>query len=430
MAEISLARTTAASPAKSGFALCGFTLVSGVLLQKIALPGTGGLFRVTLLIFPVTTAAAFLTGVIEINSGLFIWYALFAVMATLSAVLSPSPHVSVLSLGLLVVAQMPLVFRCISSEISYPRLLNFLSIVGCLTAVIGLLQFAGQFFVGVDAAFFLDKHLPDNVTVSGYNSLIPLYWSSPIYKSNGVFFLEPSFFGQFLAVAMVGELLAGPRTLRLILLTAGMVCSYSGTGLTMLALFLPFYFLRHGHPRLFFFAGAVSLVLIFFGDALSLDAFTRRLSEFSDVESSGWARFLSMFRVLQTVIFANDLTFFLGRGPGTVQEEFRQFSFYAFDPTWGKVIYEYGLLGSLVYFRFLYLALCKGPQGLRFAVGYTYLFLGGYLLNPSVLMQVAALVVWLGKSSAATRTSRPGANAVQATNRFTPYSDEPALVTG
>ena len=105
-----------------------------------------------------------------------------------------------------------------------------------------------------------------------------------------------------------------------------------------------------------------------------------------------------MFSVLQNVVFANDLTFFLGRGPGTVQEQFRLLSFNAFDPTWGKVIYEYGLLGALVYFRFFYVAFCRGPRGLRFAVGYTYLFLGGYLLNPSVLMQLAALVVWLGKT--------------------------------
>ena len=427
MAEISLARASARSAAQSGFSLCAFTLFVAVFLQKIALPGTGGLFPASLLIFPAVTTAAFLFGVIEINTKAFIWYALFILVGTLSAALSPSPHVSVLSLGFLVVAQLPLVFRCASSEISYLRLLNFLSAIGCLSALIGVLQFTGQFVVGVDTAFFLDKHLPANVTVDGYNSLIPLYWSSPVYKSNGVFFLEPSFFGQFLAIAVVAELLAGPRTLRLIVLTAGLVCSYSGTGLTMLALFLPLYFLHHGHPRLFFFAALVSLVLIFFGDALSLDAFTRRISEFSDVESSGWARFLSIFRVLQNVVFANDLTFFFGRGPGTVQEQFRLFSFTAFDPTWGKVIYEYGLVGSLVYFRFFYLAVCEGPKGLRFAVGYTYLFLGGYLLNPSVLMQVAALVVWLGKTSAA--TDRPGELGIEASDHFATYSDVPVLGT-
>jgi hypothetical protein len=57
------------------------------------------------------------------------------------------------------------------------------------------------------------------------------------------------------------------------------------------------------------------------------------------------------------------------------------------------------LLGAFVYFRLFYVAVCRGPRGLRFAIGYTYLFLGGYLLNPSILMQLAALVAWLGKEA-------------------------------
>jgi hypothetical protein len=168
-------------------------------------------------------------------------------------------------------------------------------------------------------------------------------------------------------------------------------------------------------------------LLILFGDALSLDAFTRRISEFSNVESSGWARFLSMFSVLQTVVFANDLTFFLGRGPGTVQEQFRLLSFNAFDPTWGKVIYEYGLLGALVYSRFFYVAFCNGPKGLRFAVGYTYLFLGGYLLNPSVLMLVASLVVWLGKATG--QEGRSAGDAAAIRPRLVVYPSTPVLGT-
>ena len=422
MSEISQARAGVRPAAQTGFALCAVVLLLEVFLQKIALPGTAGIYPLTLLIFPAVTAAAFVAGVLEINTAAFIWYAAFILVGILSTALSPSPHVSVLSLGFLVVAQLPLVFRCTTSN-PYPRVLEFLSKLGCLCALIGVLQFMGQFVVGVDAVFYLDKHMPESMTVSGYNSLIPLYWTSPVYKSNGVFFLEPAFFCQFLAMAVVAELLMGPRTLRLVVLAAGLLCSYSGTGLTMLALFLPFYFFHHGHSRLFFFAGLVPIVLIFFGDALSLDAFTRRLSEFSDVDSSGWARFISMFRVLQNVVFANDLTFFLGRGPGTVQEQFRLFSFNAFDPTWGKVIYEYGLIGSLAYFGFFYVAFCKGPKGLRFAVGYTYLFLGGYLLNPSILMQVAALVVWLGKSAADQADQIPA----EKRGRFTTSHALPAL---
>ena len=425
MNEISLAKGTPWPLARSGFVLCASVLVLAVFLQKIALPGTTGIYPLSFFIFPAVTAAAFFAGILEVNTTAFIWYAGFVLMGIISTALSPSPHVSVLSLGFLVVAQLPLVFRCKSPDIQYRRVLEFLSTLGCVSALIGILQFAGQSAFGLDVVFFLDKHMPESLTVVGYNSLIPLYWTSPVFKSNGVFFLEPAFFCQFLATAVVAELLVGPRTLRLLLLSAGLVCSYSGTGLTMLALFLPFYLLRHGHSRLFFFAALASPVLIFFGDALSLDAFTRRISEFSNVGSSGWARFLSMFSVLQNVVFANDLTFLLGRGPGTVQEQFRLLSFNAFDPTWGKVIYEYGLLGALVYFRFFYVAFCRGPRGLRFAVGYTYLFLGGYLLNPSVLMQVAALVVWLGKTAAETDRSAEG--ATETGHRPAIYPGIPAL---
>ncbi|MGJ4931211.1 hypothetical protein ACQR1I_34130 [Bradyrhizobium sp. HKCCYLS2038] len=398
----------ARSSAQSVFAICASALLSSVFLQKIALPGTGGLYPLNLLIFSAVTAAGFVAGRLEINTSAFAWYALFVIFGALSTALSPSSHVSALSLGFFVVAQAPLIFRCVETGIPYDRILGLLSIVGCLSAAMGIVQFLGQFVVGADIAFFVDKHLPDSVTVSGYNSLIPLYWSSPVFKSNGIFFLEPSFFCQFLAIALVAELRLGSRVPRMGLLAAGLLCSYSGTGLTMLALFLPFYFVRHGHMRLFLVAAVLGFVVIAFGDLLSLDAFTRRLGEFSDVQSSGWARFLSMFRVLQGVVFATDATFLFGRGPGTVQEEFRLLSFYAFDPTWGKIIYEYGLLGTLLYARFFHLTIIRGPHGVRFALGYTYLFLGGYLLNPSILMQLAAVVVWFGDE---TGEERPVARA-------------------
>src|SRR5258708_7679086 len=156
MADISLARAaTLPSAARSGFALCAFTLLCAVFLQKIALPGTGGLYPLSLFIFPATTIAAFLGGVLEINRTAFVWYSFFVLMGALCTVLSPSPHVSVLSLGFLVVAQFPLVFRNVSSDISYRRVIDFLSMVGCVSALIGVFQFMGQFAFGVDAAFFV-----------------------------------------------------------------------------------------------------------------------------------------------------------------------------------------------------------------------------------------------------------------------------------
>jgi hypothetical protein len=75
------------------------------------------------------------------------------------------------------------------------------------------------------------------MTVTGYNSMIPLYWT-PVYKSNG-FSSEPPPSLSISRDSVFAEVIAGPRALRLLVLTAGL-CSYSGTGLTMLALFIPF----------------------------------------------------------------------------------------------------------------------------------------------------------------------------------------------
>ena len=102
-----------------------------------------------------------------------------------------------------------------------------------VAALIGVAQFVGQFVFGADIAFFLDKHLPENVTVSGYNSLIPLYWDSPVYKSNGVFFLEPSFLSQYMAVAIILELLFFSNWKRVVLYAAAMFASFSGTGMVL-----------------------------------------------------------------------------------------------------------------------------------------------------------------------------------------------------
>src|ERR1700739_4158563 len=130
MSEILLTGATARPAAQSAFALCVSVLLLAIFLQKIALPGTRAIYPLILLIFPSSTAAAFLAGLLEVNTAAFIWYAGFILVGILSTAVSPSPHVSVLSLGFLVVAQLPLVFRCKPSNIPNQRVLDFLSMLG------------------------------------------------------------------------------------------------------------------------------------------------------------------------------------------------------------------------------------------------------------------------------------------------------------
>jgi hypothetical protein len=162
-------------------------------------------------------------------------------------------------------------------------------------------------------------------------------------------------------------------------------------------LYVPFHVIMTGQLRILIFGALVALAMFLFSDTLQLDAITRRIAEFSDSQSSGSARFTSMLHILKDVVLANDTGFLFGRGPGTVQETFAQQAFLAFDPTWGKVIYEYGLVGACLYIGFFWTAIIRSAGNLRFALSYTYFLLGGYLLNPSVVMQLAVLAVWLSE---------------------------------
>jgi hypothetical protein len=222
----------------------------------------------------------------------------------------------------------------------------------------------------------------------------PLYYGSSAFKSNGVFFLEPSFFCQFLAIVFISELNNKSRIWRLGIIAAGLITSYSGTGLTTLMLYLPFHVAMNRQPKILVMAALAAAAVFLLSDILLLDAITRRIAEFSDTQSSGSARFTSMLHILRDLWFANDSGFLFGRGPGTVQETFARQNFLAFDPTWGKLLYEYGLIGTILYVGFFSSAILAGARNLRFALSYTYFVLGGYLLNPSIVMQLAVLTAW------------------------------------
>ena len=83
--------------------------------------------------------------------------------------------------------------------------------------------------------------------VQHFNKQAALAYGSEVYRANGVFLLEPSFFSQVLAVAIIAELctLGGKIPLasatRLAVFSAALFVSYSGTGVLVLAVCLPLY---------------------------------------------------------------------------------------------------------------------------------------------------------------------------------------------
>lgn len=370
-------------------------LVSATLLQKIAIPGTGSSetsLPISLLVLAAALLSALAGGVLVVDGRRLAAYLAFLAAGAISFLVSDSLRSSVTAWIFVAALQAGFVLRFAAGRFDHARTLLFASNLAVTCAAIGIGQFFAQFAVGRDMAFFLDFYAPPGILMSGYNFLIPIIWDSPILKSNGVFFAEPSFFCQFLAIGLIVELLRAARPWRLAIIGLGLVCSYSGTGLMTLALCLPLYIVQRRRYDLMLLGLFGLLVLLSQADFLQLSAITDRTSEFTDPNSSGFGRFISIFLVIQEFILTDAKALLFGRGPGSVMEYFSRLHFGAYDPTWGKIFYEYGLVGSLWYLAFFVQSFILARRELRLPLAFTYFFLGGYLVNPAIIILLLVLV--------------------------------------
>jgi hypothetical protein len=376
---------------------CALLLILSILLQKFALPGMGGAISMAIVPLLLVTAFLALRGTLHVCDSTFLLYMLFLASTAVSTGISSSPRLSVHSWMLLLVVQVPLVFMIPRSQTYFERLVALTSTLGVLFALAGLGQLAVQAAIGSDIAFWLDYNIPDSVALAGFNNLNPLFWSATTFKSNGIFFKEPASFCQFLALSFLAELLLAGRLYRLIIIGAGMVTSYSGTGLITLAVFLPFYLLRGQQWKTALALFAFVLVLAAAGERLQLEAITSRSDEFTSAGTSGHARFVTPLALLAEVLTSDLKTFLLGRGSGTVTEFFTARAYDMFDPTYAKLLYEYGVVGFAAYGAFLYFAALRHRGALRWPLTFTYLFLGGYLQDPALVTPLAVLGAWSGR---------------------------------
>jgi hypothetical protein len=391
------------------FLIAAGLLLCATVLQKLALPGTGNSIAFSTLVLPCAIAWGLARGAMVVDRVRLVLFLVFLAWTALSLTLSDSDKLSATSWLYLLVMQAAFVFRFADGKYEFRRILGFVSGLGVACALVGIAQFFAQFVVGKKAAFFMDHVWPYSARMAGFNNLIPITWDSEILKSNGVFFLEPSFYCQFLAIGLIAELLWRAHWLRLGIIGFGIVLSYSGTGLMTLALVVPFWVMANRRWDLVALGTLGALVLALKGDALNIQAILDRVNEFSQTNSSGFGRFISIWIVIDAFILTDPAAFVFGRGPGSVMENFNFLPHGAFDPTWGKIFYEYGLFGSLLYAAFFTRCFLQGRRGLRVPLAFTYFVLGGYLYNSAVIIQLLVLVSWpVGREEERREAAAPG----------------------
>lgn len=250
----------------------------------------------------------------------------------------------------------------------------------------GIAQYAVQFVYRPVWLIDYTPLIPAPIRGSGlYNTSNAM---STGLKSNGFFLREPSTFSAYTAFALLLEWSLFRRKWVLALFGMGLMLSYSGSGLLVLAIAMMF---PLGFTTLLRAAAAAAVLLVLYlllGGVLNLDYTLGRVHEFGSDRSSAYCRFILPGKTAVEAIDAQSWVSLLGHGPGTMQKLTA-----SCETTFGKVLFEYGLLGSLALIALIVYSVRQPWVPLRSQAGFFvfWLVLGGHLLGPDALLIIFLL---------------------------------------
>ncbi|HSV68754.1 MAG TPA: hypothetical protein VLI72_01480 [Methylibium sp.] len=254
--------------------------------------------------------------------------------------------------------------------------------VGVAVAVglAGIAQIALQLLFSPAVAFPIENWAPKGFVIDAFNQQTPIDYGAELYRANGVVMLEPSFFSQLVAVAIVAELCGRNRRAVLALLALALLLSYSGTGLLVLLLALPVLVIERARLGLLLAAALAVLVVVVGAEAMNFDLFAKRAAEFADPGSSGFARFVGGFYLWDQFLWHEPLRALFGYGAGSFDRYEALAAYPVAQMALTKMVFEFGVVGGLAYFGFIAccLASAPAPLALRVAVFCTYLLNGLY----------------------------------------------------
>lgn len=407
----------AAAPAASatdrvGHVLLWCVFLSVTVLQRFAITA-GGEAQIALgfAVSMVPIALLVATRRLVISSLRLVAFCGMAAAILLSLVLGDQISNSVSSLALLLVIGLLYVFQFradLGADLGLDPARIFRTLMTIL-AVVGIAQFFLQFVVPSDFAFPIDAFVPEAVLMRDFNTLNPLYYGSPILKANGVVLLEASHFSQFVAIALIIELMRFRSPLRIALYALALFVAFSGTGLSLVALFGPLVLIRQGKIGLLLI-GVLALAILFSaGEMVHLSLFTDRLAEFGSTRSSGFARFVGPFWFMGEYLFNDPQHLFFGMGGGSITPFLKQAAYFTHDTSWAKLLFEYGLVGFVAFLG--YFLICAFDRTSNAVIAgmatYTFLLLGGYLLATYMHLLFLALSVWHRPAPATPTLFRP-----------------------
>ncbi len=359
-------------------------LVSLLFLPRFTLPLGNTFLHIDLLSFGVILLYQFFSGKLIIEYDRFLWFFGVGLVATFSLLLNFNSNM-LTGYALFIVLCFLFTLSKSSTPGQYKRTLHAFQCFVMILAAIGAVQFAAQFvvdggklinFYGIIPDFLLSD--PEAVGMHD-----PRLTYGGIIQATGLFLPEPSALGQITAFGILIEILEFRRPRYLLVMAIGFLLAYSGTGLMLLLLFLPLTSLHRKEAALSALFVVILVVGLVATGIIDLANFTSRVSEFKYTNSSGFERFvLPLWQAAKGFESGNLQGLLLGHGPGTVKSTFTAAWYGGSDANWFKMFYEYGLIGSFIFYCFVVSCVRRSrcPSIAIAAIIFAYLFLQASLL--------------------------------------------------
>lgn len=367
-------------------------VVCATLLAKFGLPPLS--FIGIGLLYPLTfglIAYGFITGQLQFEHRRLAFYMIVLSLLGFIQLLRPDAF-SLPSFVMMAALAGTFVFTTRTAAVTSTVALNFFCNLSALIALLGVIQFFVQFLGNPALIFPIEHFVPPEIRIAGYNNVAPLYYGSPLYKSTGFVMLEPSVFSQLCAIGLIAELYGRSRILRLAVYAIAMIVAYSGTGFMILAVALPVYVFMYRRWDLLTRGVLLLALVLFLSEPLNLNLLTGRLDEFGNVGSSGFARFVGWMDLFADRLWPSTTAALFGHGAGSFES--LAVGYAAAQMSYTKILFEFGVLGALVYFSFIFFCIYSNgaPRIVQVALMVCYFMNGAY--SPTLTGLALTLLLW------------------------------------
>lgn len=367
-------------------------VICSTLLAKFGLPplsyvGIGLLYPLTFMLI----AYGFITGQLQFESRRLTFFLI--VLSTLGFMqLLRTDSFSFPSFIMMTALASTFVFTTRSTAVTSDVAHKFFCNLSMTIALLGILQFFIQFAGNPALVFPIENFVPQALRTAGYNNVSPLYYGSPLYKSTGFVMLEPSVFSQLCALGLIAELYGRSRYLRLAVYVVALLVAYSGTGLLILAVSLPVYVVMYRRWDLLSRGLVLLGLVLLLSEPLNLNLLTGRFDEFGNVGSSGFARFVGWLDLFADRLWPSTSAALFGHGAGSFES--LAYGYAAAQMAHTKILFEFGVLGGIVYFGFIFFCIYSNsaPRILQVALMVCYFMNGAY--SPTVTGLALTLLLW------------------------------------